>query len=86
MIAMKRIFDIVISFLVLIIFSPLIILVALLIKVTSKGSALYWSDRIGRYNTTFRMPKFRTMQLGATAIYIHLYCFTFMHSVRRQFF
>lgn len=72
MIAMKRIFDIVISFLVLIIFSPLIILVALLIKVTSKGSALYWSDRIGRYNTTFRMPKFRTMVIGAPAIATHL--------------
>ena len=70
--SMKRLFDLVTSFLALVIFSPLIILVALLVKLTSKGAALYWSDRVGRRNTIFEMPKFRTMQVGTPAVATHL--------------
>jgi len=69
---MKRIFDVVISFLALIIFSPFIILVMLLVKLTSKGSPLYWSDRVGRRNIIFKMPKFRTMQVDTPAVATHL--------------
>jgi len=69
---MKRTFDLLTSFLALIIFSPLIILVALLVKLTSKGQALYWSNRIGRCNIIFKMPKFRTMQVGTPAVATHL--------------
>jgi len=69
---MKRPFDLVASFLALAIFSPLIILVVLLIKLTSKGPALYWSDRIGKCNIVFGMPKFRTMQVGTPAVATHL--------------
>ena len=69
---MKRLFNLVMSFLALTIFSPLIILVSLLVKLTSKGPILYWSDRIGRDNIIFEMPKFRTMQVGTPAVATHL--------------
>jgi len=48
------------------------IFIALIVKLTSKGPALYWSDRIGRDNTVFKMPKFRTMRQGTPAIATHL--------------
>jgi len=69
---MKRLFDIAMSFLALAIFSPIIVLVALLVKLTSKGTVLYWSDRVGRGNIIFKMPKFRTMQVGTPAVATHL--------------
>ena len=69
---MKKLFDLVTSFLALAIFFPLIILVALLVKFTSTGPTLYWSDRMGRYNIIFSMPKFRTMLVGTPAVATHL--------------
>ena len=69
---LKRLFDLVMSFLALTIFSPLFIFVTLLVKLTSKGSALYWSNRVGRLNTIFKMPKFRTMLVGTPAVATHL--------------
>ena len=69
---MKRLFDLSLSFSALIILSPLIVLVALVVKLTSKGSALYWSSRVGRRNVIFKMPKFRTMQIGTPAVATHL--------------
>jgi len=69
---MKRSFDLVMSFVALTIFFPLIIVVALLVKLTSKGPALYWSDRVGVRNVIFKMPKFRTMQVGTPAVATHL--------------
>lgn len=48
------------------------ILIALFVKLTSKGPALYWSDRMGINNTIFRMPKFRTMRLDAPEMATHL--------------
>jgi len=69
---MKRPFDLVASFLALAILSPLIILVTLIVKLTSKGPSLYWSDRVGRQNIIFKMPKFRTMQIGTPAVATHL--------------
>ena len=71
-ITMKRLFDLTMSLLALVFFSPLIILVALLVKLTSKGRALYWSDRVGVRNIIFKMPKFRTMQVGTPAVATHL--------------
>jgi O-antigen biosynthesis protein WbqP len=70
--SMKRPFDLVMSFIALAILSPLIIFVALLVKSTSIGPVLYWSKRMGRWNNTFEMPKFRTMQVGTPAIATHL--------------
>jgi len=49
-----------------------IVAVALLVRLTSPGSAVYWSDRIGRGNNIFKMPKFRTMKVGAPAVASHL--------------
>lgn len=69
---MKRLFDITVSLLALFAAAVPLLLVALLIKLTSKGSALYWSDRIGRNNELFRMPKFRTMRSGTPAVATHL--------------
>lgn len=47
-------------------------LIAILVRLTSPGPALYWSDRIGRNNVIFSMPKFRTMRIGTPAIATHL--------------
>lgn len=71
-ISMKRLIDFAMSFLALVIFSPLIIVITLLVRLTSKGPALYWSNRVGRLNAIFRMPKFRTMQVGTPAVATHL--------------
>lgn len=48
------------------------ILIALLVRLTSTGPALYWSERVGVNNRIFRMPKFRTMRAGAPAVATHL--------------
>ena len=69
---MKRVFDIFLGCLAaLILFVPLL-LVAVAVRLTSKGPALYWSDRVGRNNVTFKMPKFRTMWVGTPAVATHL--------------
>jgi len=69
---MKRFFDLMLSFFGLAIFAPLIILLALIVRVTSRGPSLYWSNRVGRSNIIFKMPKFRTMQVGTPAVATHL--------------
>jgi O-antigen biosynthesis protein WbqP len=52
-------------------FVPLL-LVAMAVRLTSKGPALYWSDRVGRNNVIFKMPKFRSMRVGTPAVATHL--------------
>jgi len=69
---MKRIFDIVLALMLFIVFSLPMLIVALLVKTTSKGSVLYWSDRVGINNRIFRMPKFRTMRIDTPAVATHL--------------
>jgi len=64
----KRVFDISFSVSGLIVTSPLLLLLALLARLSSRGPALYWSDRVGRKNKIFKMPKFRTMRVGAPAV------------------
>lgn len=69
---MKRCFDVFLA-LVLIPFLILPIMsVAIAVKLTSRGPVLYWSQRVGRKNRLFAMPKFRTMQLGTPALATHL--------------
>ena len=69
---MKRVFDILLGCLVaLILFIP-VVLVALAVRLTSRGPALYWSDRVGCHNVIFRMPKFRSMRVGTPAMATHL--------------
>jgi lipopolysaccharide/colanic/teichoic acid biosynthesis glycosyltransferase len=57
----KRLFDIIFSFFGLIIFSPLLVLVALLIKINSRGPVFYRGERVARYGKKFRIFKFRSM-------------------------
>ena len=69
---MKRFVDLAIVLLLGLLFSALFIVISIVIKLTSKGSVLYWSDRVGQNNVTFRMPKFRTMKMGTPAVATHL--------------
>ncbi len=57
----KRIFDIILSFIALVILSPVFIIVSLLIKIDSKGNILFTQKRIGKNKTHFNILKFRTM-------------------------
>jgi len=69
---MKRVFDIFLGCLAsLMLFFPLLLL-CIAVRLTSCGPALYWSDRVGRNNTIFKMPKFRSMRLGTPAVATHL--------------
>ena len=69
---MKRLFDLLISALAAMVLVLPCILVAILVKVSSPGPILYWSDRVGRYNRIFQMPKFRSMRVGTPAVATHL--------------
>jgi O-antigen biosynthesis protein WbqP len=69
---MKRLFDLLLGLTVAILLSFLIIAIALLVRLTSKGPALYWSDRVGKRNVTFKMPKFRSMRIDTPAVATHL--------------
>ena len=69
---MKRFFDLVLAALAAIILAVPVLLVALAVKLTSRGPALYWSDRVGRHNRIFRMPKFRSMRVDTPAVATHL--------------
>ena len=69
---MKRCFDLLLAVLLLVISLVPIGLVALAVKLTSKGPIIHWSDRIGQYNKIFKMPKFRTMQVETPVIATHL--------------
>ncbi|MDD2742211.1 MAG: sugar transferase [Rhodocyclaceae bacterium] len=69
---MKRLFDLALVMLAAIILLLPIAVVFLLVRLTSPGPALYWSDRVGRHNRIFKMPKFRSMQIGTPAVATHL--------------
>jgi O-antigen biosynthesis protein WbqP len=69
---MKRLFDLVLGGVFAVFFLVPLIIVALAVKMTSKGPTLYWSDRVGRNNLIFKMPKFRTMLVGTPAVATHL--------------
>ena len=69
---MKRLFDIISCSLLLIMFVIPMALIALAVKLTSKGPILYWSDRVGRWNRIFKMPKFRSMRTNAPQVATHL--------------
>ncbi len=69
---MKRCFDLILSITTALLLLPVIITVSIAIKLTSKGPALYWSDRIGENNKIFKMPKFRSMKTNTPAVATHL--------------
>ena len=68
----KRIFDIICSTLLIVLLSPLLVAAALAVKMTSEGSILHWSSRVGQNNRIFRMPKFRSMRMDTPQIATHL--------------
>lgn len=68
----KRGFDVFLALVAgMLLLLPLVI-VAAMVRLTSKGPALYWSDRVGRNNRIFKMPKFRSMRVGTPAVATHL--------------
>lgn len=69
---MKRTFDLVMGLLLLVVLVIPMLLVAFLVRTISKGSVLYWSDRIGQNNVIIKMPKFRTMRVNTPAVATHL--------------
>ena len=69
---MKREFDVIFATLAGIFLLLPVLLVAIMVRLTSRGPVLYWSDRIGQGNKMFRMPKFRSMKMGTPAIASHL--------------
>jgi O-antigen biosynthesis protein WbqP len=68
----KRAFDFFASLAALVAFAVPIVLVAIAVKLTSPGPVLYWSERVGRGNRVFRMPKFRSMRVDTPAVATHL--------------
>jgi len=69
---MKRLFDIVVVVFAGLVLALPVALVALAVRLTSPGPVLYWSDRVGRHNRIFRMPKFRSMRTDTPAVATHL--------------
>ncbi len=67
----KRALDILFAILAIGVFALPMLMIAWLVKLTSAGPVLYWSDRVGRNNQIFRMPKFRTMALNAPQVAAH---------------
>lgn len=69
---MKRIFDVCLAlFASALLFWPIVVIAAI-VRLTSPGPALYWSDRVGRHNRVFRMPKFRSMRIDTPVVATHL--------------
>lgn len=68
----KRLFDFLLALIAFLVLFLLFVIVALAVFLTSKGPMLYWSQRIGKNNTVFLMPKFRTMKKDTPAVATHL--------------
>jgi O-antigen biosynthesis protein WbqP len=69
---MKRLFDLVVALVAAVFLALPIVMTALAVRLSSPGPALYWSDRVGRHNRIFNMPKFRSMRIDTPAVATHL--------------
>jgi O-antigen biosynthesis protein WbqP len=69
---MKRWFDVLLALVVSFVVAVPVLVVVLAVRMTSAGPALYWSERVGRNNAIFKMPKFRSMRVGTPAVATHL--------------
>lgn len=69
---MKRLFDLTAALFLFLLFALPLLIAALLVKLTSRGPVLYWSDRVGKGNEIFKMPKLRTMKVDTPAVATHL--------------
>ena len=72
MFQIKRVFDLLLATCAMLALGPLLFLIAVTVRLTSPGPALYWSDRVGRNNELFQMPKFRSMRMGTPTLDTHL--------------
>jgi len=70
--SLKRVFDLAVAALAIALLALPMLLIALAIRLTSAGPVLYWSERVGRHNQLFLMPKFRTMKTGTPVVATHL--------------
>ncbi len=69
---LKRFFDVLVSVAISIVMALPIVIIASVVRLTSPGPAIYWSERVGKNNILFRMPKFRTMRIDTPAVATHL--------------
>jgi len=69
---LKRLFDLLTALTIAMVITVPMVLIAVVVRLTSKGPALYWSDRVGRGNALFKMPKFRSMRVDTPAVATHL--------------
>ena len=69
---MKRIFDLLLGVSILVFLVAPMLLISIAVRLSSKGPALYWSDRVGKNNAIFKMPKFRSMLIDTPAVATHL--------------
>lgn len=69
---LKRGFDLILALVALVVLAIPLLVVAVLVRMTSPGPVLYWSDRVGKNNRIFKMPKFRSMRVGTPAVATHL--------------
>lgn len=69
---MKRATDLLLALVALVLLFVPLVGIGLLVRLTSRGPALYWSDRVGRNNVIYRMPKFRSMRVDTPAVATHL--------------
>jgi O-antigen biosynthesis protein WbqP len=69
---LRRVVDVLVAGTSLLVLAPFLLFIVLLVKLTSKGPVLYWSNRIGVDNTVFSMPKFRTMRTDTPVVATHL--------------
>ena len=69
---MKRIFDLFLGVVIFILLSIPMLMVAVSVRLTSKGPILYWSDRVGKNNVIFKMPKFRSMLINTPTVAAHI--------------
>ena len=68
----KRVFDFAFALILSLFLLPMFLMFALLIKLTSSGPVIHWSNRVGKNNRIFRMPKFRSMRIGTPQVATHL--------------
>jgi O-antigen biosynthesis protein WbqP len=69
---MKRIFDLLLGVAILVLLVAPMLLISIAVRLSSKGPALYWSNRVGKNNKIFKMPKFRSMLIDTPAVATHL--------------
>ena len=69
---MKRVFDLFFGVILLLLLVIMMLFIAIVIRLTSKGPSLYWSDRVGKNNKIFKMPKFRSMLTDTPTVATHL--------------